>query len=96
MHFYLGLGGVAQSRQCSKMNFLKAKILRFISDFGVFYCASYTCWHADIHTAFSLCTDVFKYTQLLHMFSFYVGVRVVQNVAAITHEYVIAVERIQE
>ena len=36
MHFYtffwsrsFGLGGVALSRQCGKMNFLKAKILRF-------------------------------------------------------------------
>ena len=52
---WFGLGGVALSRQYGKLNFLKAKILPFFYHFGGFYCASYTCWPADIHITYSLC-----------------------------------------
>ena len=94
-HSYLGLGGVALSRQCGKMNFLKAKNLWFFLQFGGFYCASYTCWPADIHTTYSLCAHVFKCTKPLDMLRYTSAWwRFKKCLAAIMHEYDIAIERI--
>ena len=101
MNVFIALKGTdllflfALSRQYGKSNFLKAKVLPFLSHFGGFYCISVTCWPADIQTTYSLCADVFKCTKSLDMLRYTSAYRPLKKcLAAITHEYVIAVERI--
>ena len=57
-----GLGGVALSIQCGKMNFLKPKILRFFRTWRLLLCFLYMLACCYIHTTYSLCADVFKCT----------------------------------
>ena len=62
-----GLGRVALSRQCGKMNFLKTNFLRFfrILEVSTVLPIHAGCWPADIHTSYSLCAGVFKCTKPL-------------------------------
>ena len=81
--------------QCGKMNFFGGEQFTMFSDFGGFCCASCMCWAADIHTIYSLCTVVFKCTKPLDMLTFTsASAPFKKHLAAITHKYVIAVERI--
>ena len=65
------------------------------SHFRGFCCYSYTCRPADIHTTYSQCAGVVKYTKPLDMLRYTsVSGPFKKCLAAITHEYVIAVERI--
>ena len=106
MHFYrtaIWVALVWSRRGCTvednvvKWTFWRQNFYDFFALWRLLRCASYTCWPADIHTTYSLCAGVFKCTKSVDML-LYTSVwgPFKKCLVAVTHEYVIAVERIFE
>ena len=73
-----GLGGIALSRQCGKMNFLKANILRFVRNLEA---STVLPIHAGllIFIIHIVCVPVYSNVLIVRYASIYVGVRAVQK-----------------